>query len=258
MRTSPAHRGPPEIDVRDLVGRRFSRLAPLSPADLSPLDPLRDAPRRRHSVGVRLAREGEPAPTPHYIAAGWACRLRELEDGRRQILGLMIPGDAMGLCTRSRPLALTTVVSLTPLEVVDASGVADDLQDEARHPALADAVSLAAAQDEAFLLDHVVRLGRQTAYERTAHLFLELRWRLDVVGLTDGPGFALPLTQEVIADALGLSVVHVNRTLQQMRRDGLIDLKQGRLDLLDLEELHRVSEFKPPALTARTAPKAAE
>jgi CRP-like cAMP-binding protein len=94
------------------------------------------------------------------------------------------------------------------------------------------------------LLDHIVRLGRQSAYERTAHLFLELRERLAVVGMIQGDTFVLPLTQDQMAEILGLSVVHVNRTLQQMRRDGLIEIKHAHINLLDLKALMVVADFR--------------
>jgi CRP-like cAMP-binding protein len=99
-----------------------------------------------------------------------------------------------------------------------------------------------------------MRLGRQTALERTAHLFLELRQRLAAVGLADGARFPLPLTQEVLADTLGLSIVHMNRTLQQLRREGLVEVKSGWARLLDPAALAARCAFAAPA----PAPAASE
>jgi CRP-like cAMP-binding protein len=92
----------------------------------------------------------------------------------------------------------------------------------------------------------VVRNGRQTAFERICHLFMELQWRLKLSGAIDGLTMPWPLTQEMIADSLGLSIVHVNRMLQQMRRDKLIEAGHGMLTILKPDEMLAISEFRPP------------
>ena len=95
---------------------------------------------------------------------------------------------------------------------------------------LAEAVAMMSYADEINLRDQIVRLGRQTAYERLVHLVLEFHSRLQAIDMVDGNTFSLPLTQEILADALGLSVVHINRTLQQVRRDRLLDMRGGAGD----------------------------
>ena len=112
---------------------------------------------------------------------------------------------------------------------------------------------MSASTDEAYLLGQVVRIGRQTAYERVAHLLLELHFRLRVVGLATDDFMPLPLTQEIIADALGLSIVHLNRTLQQLRRDGIVEVKGGVARLLDAGRLRSIADFRAPHVTARRA-----
>lgn len=99
--------------------------------------------------------------------------------------------------------------------------------------------------DEATLRAWIVNLGRRDALERLAHLFCELHARLELVGMVDGGRFDLPMTQEVIADALGLTTVHVNRTLQRLRSDGYIELSSGRLTILDVLGLQRIGGFDP-------------
>jgi CRP-like cAMP-binding protein len=101
-----------------------------------------------------------------------------------------------------------------------------------------------ASEQEARLLDSLVRLGRQTAYERVAHLLLELHRRLSVVGLAYDQRFSMPLTQEVLSDALGLSVVHVNRILQQLRREHLIELRSGGAILRAPAQLAIIADFR--------------
>ncbi|HEY0053353.1 MAG TPA: helix-turn-helix domain-containing protein, partial [Caulobacteraceae bacterium] len=116
-----------------------------------------------------------------------------------------------------------------------------------RHPALWRALTLASRHDEMRLLDQVVRLGRQTAVERVASFFLEIYERLRVVGLAEAGAFTMPLTQEAMADALGLSPVHVNRTLQQLRRDGLAELSGARVTLHQPGALSRLCGFEEAA-----------
>jgi len=232
----------------DVVVRRLQSLSPLSDEAISLIRGLNDA--QRVSAGVELNRERSTLSRPRFLISGWAARVRWLPDGRRQILGFIVPGEAIGLCLRPHPLALATTVALTALEARDAMPVLRALSGDSPPGGLDEAVRLAAAMDEALLLDQVVRLGRQTAYERMAHLLLELRDRLGDVGLCDGRSFALPLTQEVLADATGLSVVHVNRILQQLRRERLLELSGGVAVLLDVEQLELAADYQRPQPSA--------
>jgi CRP-like cAMP-binding protein len=161
----------------------------------------------------------------------------------------LLPGDAVGLSARSKPRSFTNIIALTTVRTVDAPEIAVAWRDRLRAPGLAAALDLMAAEEEYFTLAHIVRLGRQTAYERMAHWFLEIEHRTAARGLTSGVSFPLPLTQETLADVLGLSVVHVNRTLQQMRREGRIELTRSRLSLLDKPALAAAGEFALPMPT---------
>jgi len=173
-----------------------------------------------------------------------------LPDGRRQIFSFLLPGDGVGLDRRSGA-ELCTITALTAVESIDAEPLLDAVQAGAA-PGLARALAAAAELEQARLFDHMVRLGRQTAYERVAHFLLELQRRLETAGLGDGRRFPLPLTQEIMADALGLSIVHVNRTLQQLRRERLIELRSGVAILLERDLLADIAGYRPPA--ARPAP----
>src|SRR6185503_13823143 len=110
-------------------------------------------------------------------------------------------------------LSLTSVVALSPLRAVEAPEIAVAWRERERVPGISAALDLAAAEDEFFMLAHIMRLGRQTAYERIAHWIMELEYRLSSRGLSTNGAFAMPLTQDTLSDAVGLSVVHVNRTL---------------------------------------------
>jgi CRP-like cAMP-binding protein len=232
----------------DAVERHFRSMRALTTRELEILRTL-GGQRERYLTGEELVVEGGQVHHPLVIRSGWACRQRELADGRRQILAFLLPGDPVGLCRRPR-VELSTVVALTPLEVLDAQPIRDAIE-TGETPGLAEAADRIDEGETERMIDHVVRLGRQTAYERTAHLLLELLGRLEVVGLARNRRFPLPINQAVLADALGLSMVHVNRILQQLRRDQLIELRSGVVAILDLELLSAVAEFRPsrPPLT---------
>lgn len=223
----------------DPVLRRLRLLSPLSEAEQARVAAL-DERRERHGAGEELAAEGQAPRRARFVLSGWACRQRILPDGRRQIFSFLLPGDGFGL--DGRP-ALSSIVALTALETVDAEpALAAALSGEA--PGLKVAVDQMRRIDQALLLDHMVRLGRQTAYERVAHVMLELQHRMEVAGLGDANRFPLPLTQEILADALGLSIVHVNRTLQQLRRERLIELRGGVAILLQPDLLASIADYR--------------
>jgi CRP-like cAMP-binding protein len=233
----------------DALTRRLSRLAPLSPQEMSI---IRQTVATAYQVpaGAELHAEGEVLRKPGALLAGWACRLRMLADGRRQIFDFLIPGDVFGIATACGPLALTSAVTLTPARIAGVGCLREMVNEPQRFPGLARAWTTAQARQDACLLNQVVRLGRQSAYERIAHLLLELSCRLDEIGLTIGAFVPMPLTQEVIGDALGLSVVHVNRTLQQLRRDHLIELRAASMRLPKPDALATIAEFRLPQIAA--------
>jgi CRP-like cAMP-binding protein len=225
----------------DTVLRRLRTLGPISEQEQALVRGLGER-RERHTPGAELVAEGEAAYRPRFVLSGWACSQRVMPDGRRQIFDFLLPGDGIGLSERPCAPSLCSIVSLTALETVDAEPLLEAAA-SGRAPGVAAALRRAARQDQARLLDHVVRLGRQTAYERVSHFLLELRRRLEVAGQGDAQRFPMPLTQEMLADALGLSIVHVNRTLQQLRRERLIELRSGVAIILQPDTLGGIAEF---------------
>ena len=180
------------------------------------------------------------------IVAGWAAQYRQLANGQRQIISLRLPGDFVAPLRQLCLPSSCAVAALTELETIDAQPLVDTIAQPA-HPSLAQAVSIMAHLDHMLLTDQIVRLGRQAAGERFAHLMLELHERLDRVGLAEDGCFAMPLTQEALADVLGFSVVHVNRTIQQLRRDRLLDIRNGTAMLTQRERLQGLASWTPPA-----------
>lgn len=242
---------PEHPDQAELIIRRLSQYTDLAPEELELLRSLSETPERL-AAGTELIGEGEELERPRLLLAGWACRQRYLSDGRRQIFDFILPGDLYGLCLRPQAVALCNAITLTRATISSASALGDAvLIHPDVYPGLTTATLMSASTDEAYLLNQMVRVGRQTAYERVAHLILELHHRLSVVGLANDNYMPLPLTQEIIADSLGLSIVHLNRTLQQLRRDGVVEVKGGAARILDAGRLRNIADFHVPRVSAR-------
>ena len=221
--------------------RRLRQLSELAPEDEARLLRLMGDPVAVPSH-VDLVSHGQEPRAVHVVVEGLACRYKILPDGRRQIVGFLVPGDSCdpyasrlggmdhGICTLSSSL----VAPIPPDEIVRAT---------AERASLAQAFWLAAVVDQSILREWLVNIGRRDAYERTAHLLWELYLRHRAVGFADGGSFDLPLTQQELADALGLSAVHVNRTLQRLRAGGVVGTTGRTLAILQPEELKRISGF---------------
>ena len=193
-----------------------------------------------------ISRCGQPGTIP-LLLSGFAYRFRLLSDGRRQIHGLFLPGDLCRHVYGHLSPSDQMVRTLSPAVVATVSVAALQGVMEA-HPRAARALWASTVTDDAILREWVVSLGRRTAYERMAHLFCEVFLRLRAVGLVDGQCCELPLTQMDLGDLLGLSTVHVNRVLQQLRRDELIALKGPHLTVRDIATLGRAADLDPAYL----------
>jgi CRP-like cAMP-binding protein len=241
------------MNVQDFTAARLARAAStlsFLAGQKSEVDRLRTFWRRveRFGPGAQVRLSSTPGGRRRVVVvSGWACELRILPDGRRQIFGFMLPGEVIDeRCTAS--IGSRGVIALSRLEVIDADATL------AGEPALrqlfSQAVAEAALEREDRLYDHILRMGRLSARERVVHLLLELRERMDRVGLVKGDSFRVPLTHEVFADALGLSVVHINRTMKQLRQEGLVFFKSGSVTLLDPERLAIMSQYHSPGTFA--------
>jgi CRP-like cAMP-binding protein len=228
------------------VVTRLKLNAPLSERDIGLVRGLGQT-AETHWTGGEILSEGQVVRRPLYIVSGWACLRRDLPDGRRQIFGFVLPGDSVGVGVARRSIALTSTVALTTVKTIDATTV-HEAAGLPEHRGLASALQAAAVLESALLLDHIVRLGRLTAVARVAHLLLELRHRLACVGLASAHRMPLPMTQETLAECVGLSSVHLNRSLQQLRRENLIELKSGSVNLLQPDVLAAISDFEPTVL----------
>jgi CRP-like cAMP-binding protein len=229
---------------------RLSQHVSLNAHECRILQQVETRPRTAFSTGSVLAQAGGSIERPLYIASGWVGVVRAFADGRRQLLGALLPGDFAGLQVRHPSLTLADLTALTPAFVTDATDLVGAWRNRREYSNLVTALDLCAAEEEAIRLDQIARLGRQSALERMAHLFLEWEYRLATRGLANGGAFDMPLTQEMLGDILGLSIVHINRTIQQLRRLELVELEKGRLSLLNRRTLATIAEFHGCALSA--------
>lgn len=224
----------PHRRLEQLKAAAVTRLNALSPLDGQALAALRaavDRPRQFRAKREMMV-EGQEITETLLILNGWAARQRILEDGRRQIINFLLPGDLIGSCDYDRPVASSSVIALTEVEACAAP-------DPGVSPALAVVYALSRALGEAYLAAHITRLGRMNAQDRISDLLLELLERLELAGIASNGRITMPLTQEVLADAVGLTSVHVNRTLQALRKESAIDLKGRELVLPNPDALRR-------------------
>ena len=227
-----------EVVAFDRLRRLFECIGVLSDAEL---DLVRSITRdvQYHPINKTLWMIGAPPPPARILVSGWACRYQVTPNGERQIMCLLLPGDFITPPLEPRLPSACGVAALTELETISAKSLVDAVKVESGYPTLARAVLYAAHLQDVLLCDQIIRLTRQSADQRFIHLMIELRSRLSRLGLVRENDFSLPLTQETLANALGLSAVHLNRTLQQLRKAGTLKLARGVVTLLQQDLLQK-------------------
>jgi CRP-like cAMP-binding protein len=192
-------------------------------------------------AGTKIIRAGQDSPELYTLYSGWAFRFKTLPDGRRQILNFLLPGDLLGLQAAMFDAAQHGIEALTDVELCLLP----------RHkiwhlfgqmPELAFDVAWLGAREESRVDENLLSAGRRSAAERIAALILILYRRADALALTEDRTFAFPLSQQHIADALGLSLVHTNKTLARLRRMGMYTQANGSLTLTNPRILERVAQ----------------
>lgn len=227
------------------VGHLFSRLekyARLSAEDRAALQTLACASLLEVQPRRDLVREGDRPNAVRLVVSGWACRYKGLPDGRRQILGFLVPGDFCDLNVTivrkmDHSIGAVTRVQYATLPTEEIDRVAEE------RPQVARAIWWHELVDASVQREWLLNIGQRSAYERIAHLLVELHLRLGSIGRTRDGSCDFPLTQTDLAEATGLTAVHVNRTLQELRRDNLIELSHRRLTIPDLPRLMQVAAF---------------
>lgn len=227
--------------IHSPFAKKLSAFVALSADDFAVLERLHKR-RTFFPAGRDIMHEGQSHQAAYILASGWVCSYKLLPGGTRQIVDFQIPGDFLGL----RSVLLRTADhSIEPVTKIEASEVlANELLDAfSSTPRLAAAVLWAASRDEAMVVEHLVGIGRRDACERTAHFLLELAARLTLVGLATTKGYACPLSQFMLADALGLSAAHVNRVLRELREAGLVTFQRVMVTFHDFDALVTLADF---------------
>jgi CRP-like cAMP-binding protein len=179
-----------------------------------------------------IVREGDSPSRSCLILSGFAATYKMTGDGKRQIVSFNLPGDIPDLQSLHLKVIDNGISTISPCSVGFITH--DDLRET--------------LIDGAIFREWVLNVGRREAYTRLAHVFCELLTRLRAVGLVEDHACDLPITQGEFADAIGVTTVHVNRVLQAMRADGLIELKGDRLTVYDWDKLKEAGEFDPTYL----------
>jgi len=201
-------------------------------------------------AGTEIIRAGQDSAELYTLYSGWAFRFKNLPDGRRQILNFLLPGDLLGLQAAVFDVAQHGIEALTEVElcllprhkVWELFG---------KMPELAFDVTWLGAREESHVDENLLSTGRRTAAERIAALIVILYKRADALGLVADKTFVFPLSQQHIADALGLSLVHTNKTLARLRRMGMYTQTNGSLTLTNPRVLERIAQHFDAELARR-------
>ncbi|MEH3041617.1 MAG: Crp/Fnr family transcriptional regulator [Sphingomonas paucimobilis] len=226
---------------------RLHVFSELTDADRTAIDALLDQRQRVIAPRRDVVAEGDMPRFAHVVLDGWGCRYRQLPDGRRQMLSLLLPGDLFDPYPQAvarTDHAVGTITTMTVAEVVpDAlAELSRDSRTVARALWWNNHVAMATQRE------WIASLGLRSARERIALLFCEVYFRLRMSGRCQGRACEFPLTQADLAEATGLTPVHVNRMVQELRRDGLIAWSGRTLTILDLDALCAVASFTPTYL----------
>ena len=179
-----------------------------------------------------------------FIKDGYAARYKLLRNGKRQIVSFLLPGDVIGLPGSFLDRAANSVIAVTDMKL-QVCALEAFVGLCYRRPKFGLVLGWLAVQEAANYTERVIDLGRRSPSERLAHFLLEIHFRLALVGAADDGAFTLPFTQEMMSDALGLSVPHLNRTLSRLRAEGMIAVNERRVEFLDLKAIQMLAQFQP-------------
>lgn len=201
-----------------------------------------------------LVRQGEPLKYSILLLEGFVCRRRDLADGSRMILEIHVPGDFLDLQGFVLKHLEHDVAALTPVRIalVPHTRLVELTE---RWPHLTRMLWFTTLVDAAIYRERIATIGRRPAIARVAHLFCELHARLDVAQLVDRNSYAFPVVQADIADATGLTPIHVNRMLKKLRDDGVMTFRDGHVQIHDLHRLADIADFDPAFLFLDNQPR---
>jgi CRP-like cAMP-binding protein len=221
--------------------RKLAAIVPLTAEEVSALAAATAHPRK-YAARSDLIREGDQPGPVFVILDGWALRYKVLPNGSRQVTAFLMPGDACDLHIGMLAQMDHSIQAVTEARVATISrGEMDRIMQD--HAGIARAMYVAQLIDEATLRAWIVSMGRRSSLERVAHLMCELYLRARSIGLVEETEFALPVSQIVLADALGMTPVHINRVLKELRLAGAMKLRRGSLLVMDPGKLIHIAGF---------------
>lgn len=241
------------MDAVDLLIRKLEVRDALSPAEQAA---IRAAAGKveRHSAHSAIVVENTPQTASRLLAKGFVARSKMLPDGARQITALHVAGDFVDLHSFTLKRLDHDITALTPAEVIVFPH--DNLRRISEtEPHLTRMLWLSTLIDAATHREWLANAGRKSALQHVASLICEMMIRQQVVGLADGATMPFPITQIDLADACGLSPVHVNRVVQELRETGLIEWRARRLKVLDVKALAELALFDPAFLVLNREPR---
>jgi CRP-like cAMP-binding protein len=229
-----------QVSCYECALRACGLFKPITPNELGAINSI----KRDHialKAGAEIIRSGDDSPEIYTLYSGWAFRFKMLPDGRRQILNFLLPGDLVGLQAAMFEAAQYGVEALTGVELCllprrKIWALFGEM------PGLAFDVAWLGSREEGYVDDNLTSTGRRTAAERIAALIVSLYKRAKALGLVENETFDFPLTQQHIADALGMSLVHTNKTLARLRRMGMFTRANGSLTLTNPRVLQRIAQ----------------
>lgn len=228
--------------MANLLTRKLEQFVRFSPAERQRLDQLAEKRRKSYGPGEMIFQQGKKADAVLLVVSGLTARCKVLSEGRRQIMAFLIPGDLCdveGFVLNAMDHDIVAVADTTcaHLAVADVEELLTEMS------ALTRALWWSTMTDCAVLRERIVDHGSRDARERICHLLYEMLVRYRVVGLTDNHSFPFPVTQELLADATGMTPVHVNRTLSELKAEGLIRWKDKTVSILDAPRLKEIAQF---------------
>ena len=232
--------------------RKLTHYLPLRNEEIDLLRDL-EAHRRFVAADTELVHEQQVGHHAFILETGWACSYKLLPDGGRQVIDFPIPGDIIGLRSvllHASDHSFATITDVTVAEISARQLVAAFEQ----QPRLGVALLWAVSRDEAMVVEHLVNCGRRSAMVRIAHFLVELGLRLQLAGLGSEAHFACPLNQYLLADAVGLTAIHVNRILRQLRERGLLTFRDGQVTFHDLPQLRLLAGHQYLPMRPRSGP----
>lgn len=226
---------------------KLLQYADLSSTDMALVDDLVDTEIRTVKAGGDLVREGDHIHFLKIVLNGWGCRYKLLENGSRQIVAFLLPGD---LCNPVFPVAGTIDHSIGAIDKMHCALVLSDAVELVRtqSPRIRLALGIEGTATLAIQREWTRNVAARSARQRIGHLFCELAHRLRAIGGATSDGFDSPLTQIHLAEATGLSTVHVNRVIQDLRARDLIHWQGGRITMPDPAALEAYCHFRPSYL----------